>query len=318
MTEEFLQYVWKYQLFDKENLITSRGENIEIIFPGMQNNDSGPDFTGSKIKIDGILWVGNIEVHLNSSDWYSHGHDRDKAYDNVILHVVLNDDIPIKNSLGNEISSIKIEIKDFIVQNYKKLIADSHPIACHELIPAIDRIHFVSWLSKLTVERLMNRAIDIDNILKETNNSIENAFYIYIAKSFGFKVNSQPFEMLARSLPLNLLSHYKNNLFQIEALIIGQSGYLEDNVSEKYFNDLKNEYSFLKKKHSLIPLKKHVWKTMRLRPSNFPLIRLAQFAALIHKSSHLFSKIIESESVNDVERLFEVTASEYWDSHYNF
>ncbi len=319
MTEAFLQHIWKYHLFDKKKLIASTGEKIEILNIGQLNTDAGPDFFNAKIKIDNTVWAGNIEIHINSSDWIKHSHNTNKAYDNVILHVVYNNDMQITRSTGEPIPTIELKFNKKLFDNYQDLIQNEQWISCENEINNIDGFIIDFWLNSLLIERLENKSEYILKNLNQNNNNWEETFYQQLAKNFGIKINQQPFEQLTKSLPLKYLSKHKNNLFQIEAFLFGQAGFLETNVDgDDYYSELKKEYLFLKNKFKLKPIEKHLWKFLRLRPYNFPTIRIAQFATLIYKSSGLFSKIIECDDLIEIKKYFSVSTSEYWDTHYVF
>ncbi len=317
MSEELLQYIWKYQLFCQKTYIADTGEKIKILHIGEQNLDSGPDFTDARIQIEDTIWAGNCEVHLSSSDWIKHNHENDKAYNSVILHVVLKNDTEIKTKKGRMIPTIKLDYNLQIEENYNKLLRSERWIPCAEEIGKTERFIISQWLTKLTVERLENRSEEVINFLDKTKNNWEDAFYRFLTRSFGFKVNAVPFEMLSQSVSIKILAKQKNNLNQIEALLFGQSGLLKDPLDE-YSQNLLKEYQFLQKKYALNPIEAHLWKFLRIRPFNFPTVRIAQFAALINSSSGLLSKILEAKNIIDLENLFKVSASSYWDNHFNF
>jgi len=318
MSEYFLQYIWKHNLLDKTSSRTINGDTIEIIATGNQNLNSGPDFLDARIKINNTLWVGNVEIHKSSSDWRKHQHNKDKAYNNVILHVVEHHDEISLNEKGCKIPIFILKYPMQIKANYKQLLENERWVACEGLVQAIDIFSKEYWLNKLTIERLEEKANFIMNKLEQSKYNWEEVFYVLIARNFGFKVNAEPFERLARALPLRCLAKHKNNLFQIEALLFGQAGFLEQDCSDKYFLSLQKEYLFLQKKFGLKPIEKHNWKFMRLRPVNFPTIRIAQFAQLIHKSSNLFSQLLEQNSVKGLAKYFDVEALAYWNIHYKF
>lgn len=318
MKEEFLHYLWKYKLYTRENLKTYSGESVEILNHGTHNFDSGPDFFNAKIKIDNTIWAGNVEVHINSSDWFVHHHDTDKAYDNVILQVVLNHDKEVYRTNGQEIQTLELKFDKELYSNYKNLIEKETWIPCQDEIQLIDSFKMNSWLEKLSIERLEQKSNAINEILQQVDNSWETAFYYQLARNFGFKLNSDPFEMLAKSLPINCLAKHSDNLFQIEALLFGQAGFLEDDNGDDYYLNLRKEYQFLKIKFKLKSIEKHLWKFLRTRPGNFPTIRIAQFAQLIYKSKSLFSKIIEIKNIDDYYDLLNSKTSEYWNTHYIF
>ena len=317
MTEEFLQYVWKYALYEQKPYFSDTGEEIIIIHQGEQNFDSGPDFTNTKIKIGDTIWVGNCEVHLNTADWEKHGHTENKAYNNIILHVVAKHNNSVVINKLNPIPTIELSFDKSLIENYNSLVSSKQWVSCASKIQTIEKIKWVQWLTFLAIERLENKSVEIVQQLEKSQFHWEEAFYIFLARSFGFKVNSMPFELLAKSIPLNILGKHKNNLFQIEALFFGQSGLLE-NAVEDYSKALANEYIFLQKKYQLKPIEGHLWKFMRLRPYNFPTIRIAQFASLVHNSTGLFSKVIEAKNSEELQQMFTVEASDYWTDHFRF
>ncbi len=301
MTEEFLQYIWKLRLFDK-NLNLTSGEECQIIDVGTHNLDSGPDFFNARIKFDNTIWAGNVEIHTKSSDWFTHEHQLDKAYDNIILHVVYDDDKPIKRKNGEQIPTIELRNRfdKKLFETYNDFMTNRNWIPCEKMITEVDRFVLNNWIDRLMVERLENKSGEIEDRLKFNGNNWEETFYQFLARNFGFKVNSAPFELLAKSLPLNYLGKHKNNKFQIEALLLGQAGLLTKKYKDEYPKTLQKEYLFLQKKYKLTPIDPHLWRFMRMRPSNFPTIRLAQFADLVYRSSHLFSKIIETEFLKSI------------------
>lgn len=318
MKEEFLHYIWKYRLYKDSNLKNQNKESIEVLNQGTHNIDSGPDFFNAKIKINETIWAGNVEIHINSSDWFTHNHHKDKAYNNVILQVVLNHNKEAVRTNGKSISTLEIEFDHGLLKNYESLIKNELWISCQNDIHKVDSFILQNWLEKLSIERLEEKAEKVNKLLKITNNNWETSFYFQLAQNFGFKLNSDPFELLAKSLPLQYLAKHKDSLFQIEALLFGQAGFLNTESGDEYYERLKEEYSYLQKKFGLIPIENHLWKFLRSRPGNFPTIRIAQFAQLIHSSISLFSKILQTESVNDFYKLFIVKPSEYWDNHYIF
>lgn len=319
MTEEFLQYIWNYNLFDKKPVRAFTGEKIEVLTTGEHNKDAGPDFFNAKIKIDDTTWVGNVEIHLKSSDWLKHKHDKDKAYDNVILHVVLVNDAETTRTNDEIITTVRLSFDKKLFAHYQILLQSQLWIPCENDFHKIDKFIVAHWLNNLLVERLENKSDYILQNLSLNKNNWENTFYQQLARNFGFKLNAEPFELLAKSLPVVYLAKHKNNLLQIEALLFGQSGLLNDNFSDdEYFQSLKKEYKFLRHKFNLKPVDKHLWKFLRLRPSNFPTLRISQFATLIYKSTALFSKIIEVNGIKELNKLFKISASEYWDTHYVF
>lgn len=318
--EHTLQQLWKHQLLPESGFQTLEGEPIEIIAPGLLNVDAGPDFSDAKIKIGNTLWCGTVEIHVCSSDWLKHKHQQDKAYDNVILHVVWKHDKEIVRSDGTELPVLelkKVVDKDTIAKI--AYLKDSEGwIACESQIKHIDQLTVVNWMGRLLIERLEYKTKDIERIYEYCKGSWEDTFYILIASSFGFKVNKQPFEMLAKHLPQKILSKYKQCPLQLEALILGVAGFLEADFKDDYPNALKQDFQFLKQKHQITPLDAFLWKFHKTRPDNFPIIRLVQFTGLVQKSSHLFSKLLEIEDVRGYRDLFVgLQINEYWQQHYH-
>jgi len=318
MKEDFLQFIWKHGLYLKDKLETTDGEPVEIISCGQLNYDSGPDFFNARIRIGQTNWAGNIEIHQKSSGWYLHKHDTDAAYDNVILHVVEVHDraVQVKN---HQLPTLILGYHDEILDNYEYLLKSKQWIACQDKIAEVDPFILRFWFSSLMIERLESKTGEILCLLEQNQNNWNETFYQLLARNFGMKTNALPFELLAKSLPLNLLSKHKNDLFQTEALLFGQSGLLNETLlGDDYFLSLRKEYSFLYKKYSLSGIESHLWKFMRMRPINFPTVRIAQLAMLIHHSSALFSQILETENYDELRKLFKVNASEYWNTHYRF
>jgi hypothetical protein len=322
LTEDFLHYVWKFRLFDKNCLKTTAGESIEIYTAGLHNTDSGPDFHNARIKISDTTWAGNVEIHISSSDWHKHNHTNDDAYKNVILHVVYRDDEPITLPDGRQLPTLELQsrISDDLYNRYHALIFGNQTIIpCEASIGTVDEFTMRTWLTRVLVERLEKRSKAVIQALEVNRGDWEETFYQFLAANFGFKTNALPFELLARSLPQNILAKHKNNPMQIEALIFGQAGFLQGVLTDDYPKKLQEEYTFLRKKYSLTPVENHLWKFMRLRPQNFPTIRLAQFAALIVRSNHLFSKILDIRDVKSLRDLFtDISINTYWDDHYRF
>jgi hypothetical protein len=317
--EHFLQHVWKLKLFDQNNFFDDKGRKIEVLESGTLNRDSGPDFFNAKVKIENTVWAGNVEVHVNSSDWKKHSHNDNKAYNNVILQVVYKNDYHVIQAGGLEIPTAELKINEKMMSDYDSLIHSERQIPCADLISGVDNFVINTWLSSVLFERMQSKTEILHQILDHNKNDWEETFYTFTARAFGFKVNADPFEMLAKSLPQKILSKHKNNRFQIESLLFGQAGFLEKDITEdKYFKDLKKEYHFLQSKYNLKPIDEHLWKFLRLRPQNFPTLRISQFADLISKSTHLFSKVLETDNIAEIKNLFNATASEYWNNHFTF
>lgn len=315
MNERLLQYIWQFQLFSKQMLATTEEESLQVVHPGFINTNQGPDFLNAKIKIEQTTWAGNIELHVQSSDWLSHQHGRDKNYNNVILHVVWQNNIDRSPLLPTLV--LEDKVPKLLLAKYNRLMNAGNFIACEKTIQQVSEIIWVSWKERLLIERLQAKTQAITSYLKQNNNHWEETLWWLMAKNFGMKVNSVSFEQIARSIPVNILARQKNQIHQIEALLFGQAGLLNDHFEEDYPKMLQKEYRFLAAKYSLkqVPVS---LMFLRMRPSNFPTIRLAQLAMLIHCSSHLFSAIIDSIDVKEMKCLLSVTANDYWDYHYVF
>jgi hypothetical protein len=318
MNEEFLSFIWKYRLYNV-NTLNLEGEKIEIIYPGELNIDSGPDFFNAKIKIGDTIWVGNAEVHSKASDWNRHNHDQNAAFDNVILHITEQNDMPVFTSKGRQVPAIEMVFEKKYLNIYNELMLKQKWIPCADSINSVDSIIFSSWLNKMGIERLEARTNHILDNLTHTTNDWDEAFYRQLARNLGFHVNSQPFDALAMATPYKIIKKHSHNLVQLEALLFGQAGFLiDDHNQDEYYLKLKKEYEFLRSKYYLHAIDTHIWKFMRLRPSNFPTIRIAQFAQILHKNSTLCSIILDTENLSTLLQLFAVDVSEYWQTHYTF
>ena len=318
MTEQFLHYVWFQKLFSPLQ-VTVAGDAVEIVDIGQLNTDAGPDVFNAKVKINGTLWAGNVEFHQKSSDWMRHGHTHNPSYNSVILHVVFEVDAPIYRVDGSEIPQVILNFSPNLLQQYETLQGQKSFIACEKHIAEVLPINLYNWFDRLLVERLEQKTAVIEKLLSQTINNWEEAFYVILARNFGFSTNALAFELLAKSLPLTILAKHKNNLMQLEALLFGQAGFLDkSDISDAYFVELQHEYQFLQIKYELKSIDNSLWKLLRLRPANFPTVRLAQFAALIYNSSKLFSKILETPAYINLCQLFQVEISTYWETHYLF
>ncbi len=317
--EEFLHFIWENRLFFTGNLISTSGDQIEILSTGRKNTNSGPDFFNAKIKSDGTLWAGNVEIHRKASDWEKHHHSNDKSYENVILHVVEIADKQVFRENHSEITTLELKWPEQLTRNYRKLLEANTWIACNDQLNRIDPVMIQLGFNRLMIERLEEKTEGIMARLEQNMQNWNETFYQLLARMFGFKVNAEPFELLARAVPAQVLSKHRNSLFQIEALLFGASGLLHEELfGDNYFMDLRREFGFLHKKYRLKQVESHLWKFMRMHPVNFPTIRISQIAALIHRSHGLFSAILDCKNIDQIKSLFRIKASEYWDSHYRF
>lgn len=320
MNEEFLHYIWKSGNFDIHDLSTTKGEELQIFKKGFYNTNSGPDFSDARIKLGDTTWAGNIEVHIKSSDWEKHGHTADKNYDSIVLHVVYEDDKPVKRSNGELIPTLELKnrITGQVYGKYLYLMGAKSWIPCAKEFGSIDGFVRDNWLDRVLIQRLERKSGEILQNLQHLNNDLEEAFYVQLAGNFGFKINTEPFKRLARSLPYKVIAKHRYSLVQIEALLFGQAGLLEVFFKDEYPIKLQNEYKVLKAKFGLVPIPAHNWKFMRTRPSNFPTIRISQFANLLHSNTNLFSTLLEANKLSEIEKVFDVSTSEYWRNHYQF
>ncbi|MFM2226272.1 MAG: hypothetical protein RJA07_2474 [Bacteroidota bacterium] len=314
MNESFLHYIWKHKLLKASDLKTMNNEAITIIHTGNHNTNAGPDFLQAKIKIGNVILVGNIEIHLHTSDFEKHHHQHDENYKNLILHVVYQHDKNI--NINCPTLCLEKIIPLYLLRNFEQLQQSKDAIPCSNLIHHISDFKWKEALQRYSIERLERKIFLVEEILKQNDNNWEETFYQMLTRNFGMKVNGEAFFELAKSLPIKILSKHKNSLMQLEAMLIGQSGMLNEIFSDTYAIQLQKEYQFLQHKHELKPIPKALWKMARMRPQNFPPLRLAQLAALIYEASHLFSKIIEATDLKTVIKLFETAPSNYWQSHY--
>lgn len=319
--EEFLHFIWQFRMYGVQPIYTTAGESIKVIQQGVANQNAGPDFSNAKLKIGSTIWAGNIEIHINASDWLAHHHELDRSYDNVILHVVYEDDVPIYRSDGTllPVFVLKGLFPSYLLDKYEQLLTATTNFPCEKQIGEVDEFLINGFLARVLVERLAQKSTEVYEKLNLLKGDWDETFYHFLARNFGFKVNAVPMEMLARSLPQQLFAKHKDNPLQIEALVFGQAGFLNQSFDEEYPNLLKREYLFLQKKYQLAPIDISLWKFMRMRPQNFPTLRLAQFAALIISSNHLFSKILTFKDYRNSQVLFEnLPVNPFWQTHYHF
>lgn len=326
--EQLLHYVWKHKLFPLTELSTTQGRRVEVIDPGLHNSNAGPDFFNAKVKINGMLWVGNIEIHDKASDWVLHGHDKDERYDNVILHVCGCVDAEVMNSKGEYLTQMVLSVPDSVINNYKELLSvDQYP-PCYQIIPSLARLTVHAWMSALQTERLSQKTEAIEERVKRCNGDWENAYFVTLARNFGFGINGDAFEEWALHISLHAVDHHRDDLFQIEAIFMGQAGLLEldtiperyqkDALNDGYFAKLRKEYQYLAHKFGLKPMDYKLWRFLRLRPQNFPHIRISQLAYLYHQRRASLSQLLETYSVKDAKEVLATAVTPYWETHYTF
>ena len=321
--EILLHYVWKHKLFPLGPLTTTDGQEVDVIDPGLHNRHQGPDFFNAKIKIGGTLWVGNVEIHDAASDWYRHHHDTDEAYDNVVLHVVGRSDMAVQTQRGRTLPQLVLEVPETVRQNYAELLAEEAYPPCYRVIPDVPTLTVHSWLSALTIERLEAKTNRILSYLQQTEGDWERTFFVTLARNFGFGTNADAFEHWALQLPPRTIAKHRDNALQVEAAFFGQAGLLDDALvpaerRDDYYRHLHNEYAFLAHKFSLTPMNARLWKFLRMRPQNFPHVRLAQLAMLYHAGHTDLSRLLEGQTREDFHRLFRTATSPYWETHYHF
>lgn len=318
--EKLMQYVWKHRLWRSVDMVTNTGKKVRVVDPGLLNTDAGPDFFNAKIEIDGHMWVGNVEMHYRATDWKRHRHDSDKAYDSVILHVVAKDDAPVRRTNGELIPQLVLEVSPQFNADYASLVGATIEVPCATKIKQVPHLTIVEWVEGLAFERLHGKVERIHQLLDSFNGSWEDVCYVTLARNFGFGINNDAFERLARRTPLRLLGKHSDSVLQIEALLFGQAGMLDAQKPgmDSYYNQLCTEYAFLSNKFQLTPMEKESWKLFRIRPQNFPYRRIAMLAQFIEGGFRMMNRILEAEGEKEMRALFEVELSGYWTKHYTF
>ncbi|MCB0474269.1 MAG: DUF2851 family protein [Flavobacteriaceae bacterium] len=320
MKEDFLQYIWQYRLFAAVDLVTTDNQLVSIVKPGQLNRNAGPDFFNAQIKIDHQLWAGNVEIHIKSSDWYIHGHEKDSNYDNVILHVVWEHNVAVYRKDGSMVPSLVLKdyVKPDILYNYKNLVlGQDRWINCEKSIASIDEQLMNTWFEKLYIERLEEKTLPVYELLKVTKNDWEAVLFKMLLRNFGLKTNKEAFVSLASGIDFSVIRKQRQNLLSMEALVFGLAGFLEEPVEDPYFLKLHSEFNYLRAKYKLSTVFGR-FQFFRMRPANFPTIRLAQLSALVHYHGNLFSKILELNSADAYYEVFQSPVSEYWKTHYSF
>jgi len=324
LKESFLHYVWQFQYFNSSGLCTEEGEPVAVFATGFHNKHAGPDFVQARVKIDGMEWVGCVELHIYGSDWEAHRHADDAAYENVVLHVVWENDKPARRADGSLIPTVVLRnrIHSGLVLRYKTFMHSPDHIPCASSLDRVAGIFRLSMAERAFAGRLEEKAAVVMGLLQRNRGDWEETCYQLLARSFGFKINAEPFQRLALSLPYRVLRRHGNKLSQIEALLFGQAGFLEPRRGQwpdVYTDVLRREYSFLSKKYGLLSgrLERAEWKFLRMRPANFPTLRIAQFASLLMYRQNIFSCIMEAENLEALRELFRVKQSDYWRQHYS-
>ena len=300
--ERLLHYTWKHKLLPLGQLRTTDGRLLEVVSPGLYNDsDAGPDFFNAKVKVDGMLWVGNVELHIKASDWYRHHHDKDSAYDSVVLHVVEHADMQVVNSKGQTITTLELPIAENLQSDYASLIHSDRYPPCYEVISNLSALKVHSWMSTLQVERLQQKTDALIKRVQQTRGSWEDAYFVTLARNFGFGINGEAFETWAKAMPMNQVAHHRDDIFQTETFFIGMAGLL-DRVDERY----AKEFAYLQRKFSLTPIDPMLWRYLRTRPQNFPHVRIMQLAQMYHEGRTSLSKLLECKTAKDIATLYNI------------
>ena len=326
--EQLLHYVFKHKMFPLRELQTIDGKSVEVIDPGLHNRNAGPDFFNAKVRIGNTMWVGNVEIHDKSSDWYLHGHDKDSNYDNVVLHVAGVIDTDVKTSRGEYLPQMQLDVPQQVKEHYDELLStDSYP-PCYKVIPSLTTLMVHAWMAALQTERLEHKTEAIRHRAELCGDSWEDAYFMTLARNYGFGINGEVFEQWARNIPLQAIAHHRDDLFQIEAIFMGQAGLLEleavpdyyqqTALNEGYFAKLRNEYLYLAHKFSMKPMDYKFWRFLRLRPQNFPHIRISQLANLYYQRKAGLSQLMECETIEQLKTILSSHVTPYWETHYTF
>lgn len=315
-----MQYIWQHRLWRSEDMMTNDGRHVRVLDPGLLNTDAGPDFFNAKVEIEGHTWVGNIEMHVRASDWKRHHHDKDSAYDSVILHVVDKDDAPVYRTNGERIAQLVLQVSPLFSSSYQQLVNSRQELPCSDTIKQVPSLTVTEWIERLAFERLHGKVQRVRDLLELFHGSWEDVCYVTLSRNLGFGINNEAFERLARRTPLRLLHKHSDSLLQIEALLFGQAGMLDASAqgSDAYYRQLCSEYAFLANKFSLRPMEREAWKMFRIRPQNFPYRRIAMMAHYIEGSFRLMSDLLEANGEKELRKLFQVELTGYWSNHYSF
>ena len=318
LSEELFQHIWALRLFKQDHLVTTSGETVQILYPGLHNRHGGPDFSGARIRIGSTLWVGQVELHLKTSDWFRHGHQHNPQYGRIILHVVFVHDMPAARLPDVPCLELQQHISKLLLRRYEQLRVLSPFVPCAGQAAQVPPLTWLSWKERLLAERWERKTGNLRAWLQSSHNNWEEVCYRAVAQSYGMPVNDQPFLQLAQSLPYLTLMRYRHQPAAVEALLFGQAGMLEEPPADVYALQLQSVFLHLQHKYRLIPMAPHCWNWLRMRPAAFPAMRLATFAALLQQTPHLFSRIVEAATLAELEQLFSVQPSAYWHTHYRF
>jgi hypothetical protein len=317
MQEDFLQYLWKYGLFPADQLFTSTHDGVEILASGQFNNNAGPDFLFARIRIGPTVWVGHVEIHVRASDWFRHGHDKDPAYDPVILHVVYEADCEVLRSNGSTVPVIRLPVKSSYLDNYHRILSTLSPVPCETGWKKLEPLEVENWLIAMGIERMEVKSVEISGRLSDNRGGWEETLLQLLFRSFGFGINQEAFDRLGKSIPQQTLRFAGSNLLRMEALLFGQSGMIPDRKTDVYTRALAAEYIFLRRKYNLIPVFNPGWKFLRMRPSNFPTVRMAQLAAFLAGNPDRLGLVTRCAGMIE-PGAFSYPVSSYWKIHYDF
>jgi hypothetical protein len=326
--ERLLHYVWQHRLYPFGSLFTHDRQPIEVLDPGLHNEDAGPDFLDAKLKVGNETWVGNIEIHSVSTDWYAHGHDKDEAYNNVILHVVEKDAGKVMTANNRLLEQVVVKVPEDLEEHYDELLREDRFPPCYRNVENLPQPLVREWLDRLASERLESKTARINKTAALLGGDWEKVFFITLARSFGFGINGDAFEEWAKNIPLMAAGKHRNDIFQIEAMFLGQAGLLEDDMvpeayreealREGYFQKLQHEYRFLAHKFTLHAMDGSHWRFLRLRPQNFPHIRLVELANLYVSNHVSLSSVMEAKTPEEARAMFHTEVTPYWQTHYVF
>ena len=326
--EQLLHYCWKHRMLPLGELYTTDGEPVEVVDPGLHNRNSGPDFFNAKIRINGTMWVGNVEIHDRSTDWYAHGHQKDSAYDNVVLHVVGTADGDVETSDGKRLPQLELPVPAAVSDNYQQLMQTDQYPPCYRIIPRLSGLTVHAWMAALQTERLEQKTEAIEQRARQTGGDWEQAYFTTMARNYGFGINGDAFEQWAGAIPPMAIGKHRDDLFQIEAIFLGQDGLLDpasvplrhraEAEADDYFRRLGNEYRYLAHKFGLQPMDWKRWRFLRLRPQNFPHIRIAQLARLYYERRTSLSQLTACTTIDQLRRLLDTRVTPYWETHYTF
>lgn len=318
--EDLLQFIWEQGLFEHRGLRTTDGRPVEVLQHGRIQRDSGPDLRDARVRIDGQLWAGTVEVHLRSSEWDAHGHQQDAAYENVVLHVVYEHDAAARTRSGHELPTLELlpRISTSSIALYHGLMRSRDFVPCANLLGSVDHLRIGPWLERILVERLERKTLEVERLYRELNDDAAETLYHMVARAFGMKVNAEAFGMLARHLPLKVLLRYRDDPERIEALLFGQAGLLQVDFVDEHPRRLQEEHRLLAAMHALRPMPVAAWKFGRMRPMNLPTVRIAQFAALVGRLDRGFTGLLETEDAGSLREQLDAEAGPYWRTRFSF